>query len=249
VVVHRYVAAEHHRPHVDRSARISFPLRGQYREDLASTLTTVRPGDVTFKSRQAVHEDWFDAGGSTVASIELCGDADAEAALVQLAGPAWMIRCDGAALRLALGVLDAAVAGDRTAVETTATDLLVAGAGAPPRRSPPPRWLAQLKDELELAGLAATHVAARARAAGVHPVHASRLFRSCFGVSITAHAQAHAVRRALMRMPDQTLPLSRVAAEAGFYDQSHMNRVFRAVIGRSPGAVRHACAAALARVG
>ena len=250
VMVHRYAVAEHHRPHTDRFARISFPLRGRYREQVAAGATTVGPGDVTFKSRAVVHEDWFGDEGSTVASVELCDDGDeTEDALVRLAGRMWMIRRDRAALRLVLDLLDAAVAGDLAGVDTTATDLLSAGSPAPQRRSAPPPWLVHLKEELELEGLAATHVGARARAAGVHPVHASRLFRSCFGVTITAHALEHGVRRALVGMNDGRVPLSRVAADAGFYDQSHMNRVFRAVLGRSPGRVRRACAVALARVG
>lgn len=247
-MVHRYAAGEHQRPHTDRHARISFPLRGRYSEQTAAGIAQVGPGDVTFKSREVVHEDWFGGVGATIASIELCGATDdIEPAVVPLAGHLWMIRHDGAVLRLMMGVIDAAVMGDRTGVETIATDLLSAAAGAPAQRSAPP-WLQRLKEELELAGLAATPVAARARQAGVHPVHASRLFRSCFGVTITAHAQLHGVRRALVLMAARGMPLSQVAATAGFYDQSHMNRVFRTVLGRSPGTVRRACAAALACV-
>jgi AraC-like DNA-binding protein len=40
-------------------------------------------------------------------------------------------------------------------------------------------------------------------------------------------------------------PLSDVALAAGFYDQSHMTRVFRRMTGRTPGAHRAMFAAAL----
>jgi AraC-like DNA-binding protein len=249
VVIHHYGAAEHHRPHTDHYTRISFPLRGEYREDAAASVTTFGPGDLVFKSRTVVHEDWFGERGVTIASVELCGGSrDDEDTLARLSGPLWRVRRDGATLRAMVGLLDAAAGDDGVGVETIVGDLLASGAPATARRSAPPLWLRRIKDELEAFGLGATPVAARARQAGVHPVHASRLFRSCFGVTMTAHAQVHGVRRALAAMNDTGEPLSRVAATAGFYDQSHMNRVFRGVLGRPPGAVRRACAEALARI-
>src|SRR5262245_13150885 len=247
-MVHHYGAAEHHRPHTDRCTRISFPLRGQYREAAAAGVTTHGPGDLVFKSRSLVHEDWFGERGTTIASVELDdASGDDEPALAQLSGPLWVLRRDGAALHLMLSLLDAAGGGDRTGIETIVGDLLAAGAAPPARRSAAPPWLRRLRDELEAGRLGVT-VAARAREAGVHPVHASRLFRSCFGVTMTAHAQVHSVRRALAAMNESAEPLSLVAAAAGFYDQSHMNRVFRWVLGRAPGSVRRACAIALARI-
>jgi AraC family transcriptional regulator len=251
VMVHQYRPREHQRPHVDRCARISFPLRGCYRETAALGPMLLAPGDIVFKSRAAVHEDWFDPAGTTIASIELRGDAgthDTEDALVRLAGPIWLVRRDAGALRLMLALLDAATAGVTAAVDAIATDLVAAGTGLPARRTAPPRWLQRLRAELETAGLAGTPVAARAREAGVHPVHASRLFRSCFGVTMTAHAQLHAVRRALALLPGARRALAQVAAAAGFCDQSHMNRVFHTVVGRPPGSIRDACAAALAAI-
>jgi AraC family transcriptional regulator len=251
VVVHSYAPGEHHRPHTDRCARISFPLRGTYREDAPAGVTTLGPGDLVFKSRKLVHEDWFGEHGTTIASVELCdASSDDQDAIAQLSGQMWIVRRDSAALRLVLDMLDAAAASDLVGVETIVGDLFAAGASAsaPARRRAAPPWLRRLKEELEVGGLAATPVATRARQAGVHPVHASRLFRSCFGVTMTAHAQLHGVRRALVLMNDAGAPLSQVAAAAGFYDQSHMNRVFRWVLGRAPGSVRRACALALARV-
>jgi AraC family transcriptional regulator len=46
------------------------------------------------------------------------------------------------------------------------------------------------------------------------------------------------VRRAFAQLCQIDRPLSEVALGAGFYDQSHMTRVFRRVTGRTPGACR-----------
>ncbi|MEM9234393.1 MAG: helix-turn-helix domain-containing protein, partial [Pseudomonadota bacterium] len=86
--------------------------------------------------------------------------------------------------------------------------------------------------------------AAAARAAGVHPVHASRLFARHYGQSVTSFAQHQAVRRAMNLLTDRARSLSMVAMETGFYDQSHMSRVFRRVLGRTPLAVRRCLPAA-----
>jgi AraC family transcriptional regulator len=108
----------------------------------------------------------------------------------------------------------------------------------------PPPWLDQLRCELEQTALASVDVGARARAAGAHISHASRLFRRCYGASITQHAQAQSVRRALARLAAPEQSLSEIALAAGFYDQSHMNRVFRRITGRTPAACRALMAAA-----
>jgi transcriptional regulator GlxA family with amidase domain len=81
------------------------------------------------------------------------------------------------------------------------------------------------------------------------PAHASRLFRTCFGASLTDFAQAHGVRRAIGLMTAPDARLSEVALAAGFYDQSHMSRVFRRVSGRAPGAHRAVVAQILAAAG
>jgi AraC family transcriptional regulator len=77
----------------------------------------------------------------------------------------------------------------------------------------------------------------------VHVSHLSRLFRRCYGASVTEYAQAHSVRRALASLAQPQLALSDVALAAGFYDQSHLNRVFRRITGRTPGACRAMLAA------
>lgn len=237
----RYRAGEGHPRHTDPHSRISLVLRGGYREDGRRGSVRMSPGDVLLKSRRAVHEDQFCAEVSVLLALEFLDEDPIEASPQP---DLWRKRSDGSALAHAASVLEAALAGDAAAAGAAGADLVSASSSADDTgvRSAPP-WLSRLRDELEQCGLASVNVAQRAREAGAHPAHASRLFRQCFGASITDHAQLHCVRRAFAPLADARAPLKEVALAAGFYDQSHMNRVFKRVTGRTPGAHRALLAA------
>lgn len=231
----RFAAGERQPRHRDPRSRITLAVHGEFHEE-AERAASIQPGDVIFKSRRATHEDRYGPGGARLVSIVFHDDSfDAPGA------PSWRVRRDGVAFRLALSAWEAALARDDAGVTAASFDLL-ARREEPEPRATPPRWLNRLKQALESESLARVNVAREARAAGVHPAHASRLFRRCFGASITEHAQAHCVRRALGFLSGAA-PLSHVAIAAGFYDQSHMNRIFRRVAGRTPGACRALMAA------
>lgn len=236
-----YAPGERHHPHTDHHSRISFLLQGGYREEGRAGALTLTPGQVLLKSRRARHEDQFGEAGAAIASIEFTRDDPFDTAFEP---DLWRRRDDGFALRHSASFLEAAFAGDAQGVRAAGVDFLGAGDAERAKRDAP-AWLVRLKHELETHPLAQVDVAARARAAGVHPAHASRLFRRCFALSITEHAQAQSVRRAVSALA-RGEALSATALGAGFYDQSHMSRVFKSVTGRTPRAFRDLFAAAAA---
>jgi len=69
---------------------------------------------------------------------------------------------------------------------------------------------------------------------GVHPAHLVRTFSREFGISPHQYMTGRRVDLARRLLLDG-LPPSLVAAEAGFYDQPHLSRHFRRVLGTSPG--------------
>ena len=79
-----------------------------------------------------------------------------------------------------------------------------------------------------------------ARLAGLSPYHLNRVFAAELGLPPHAfQAQQRVVRaRVLLR---QGRPLAEVAAETGFADQSHLTRIFKRVVGITPGAYQRAC--------
>jgi AraC family transcriptional regulator len=222
----RYRPGEWQARHRDGHSRISLTLRGSFAEESGAQSVAIAPGDVLYKSREALHSNCYGPEGATVVSLTLHSDAPLS--------HHWQVRRDARTLRHALTLLYAARAKDAAGVNAAAADLLADTEEA--TRASPPRWLASLKDEME--SETAIDVSAWSRKAGVHPAHLSRLFRRCYGSTLTEHAQAASVRRALGFLAQAEARLCEIALAAGFYDQSHMCRVFRRVTGRSPAALR-----------
>lgn len=231
VRVCRYAPGERHQLHTDPFSRISYLVQGAFTEDGRSGTALMAPGEVLLKSKTAKHENQFGPRGAVLVALEFLDEdpmGDCDAGL-------WRKRMDASAMRLATAFFEAGIAGDGSSAEVAGADLVAANDDNTERDAP--RWLRHLSDELADAGMAEINVAERARQAGVHPAHASRLFRRCYGVSITEYAQAHSVRRAVAHLLREAT-LSEIALDAGFYDQAHMNRVFRRVLGRTPAAQR-----------
>jgi len=231
VRVCRYAAGERHGRHTDPFSRISYLVQGAFTEDVRSGTALMSPGEVLLKSSAAKHENQFGPRGAVLVALEFLEDdpiADCDADF-------WRKRVDAGAMRLATAFVEAGIAGDGSSAEIAGTDLVAANDDSTERNAPV--WLRHLSNDLADAGMAEINVAERAREAGVHPAHASRLFRRCYGASITEYAQAHSVRRAVAELLGEAT-LSEIALDAGFYDQAHMNRVFRRVLGRTPASQR-----------
>ena len=77
----------------------------------------------------------------------------------------------------------------------------------------------------------------------VSPHHLSRVFREVTGHTVSRHRMRLRARAALERMAGGDGDLARIAAELGFADQSHLNRVLRSETGSVPSALRRALAA------
>jgi AraC-like DNA-binding protein len=75
---------------------------------------------------------------------------------------------------------------------------------------------------------------AMARYAGLSPFHLCRVFRDTVGMTPHAYQTQVRVRRAksLLRAG---VPIPLAAAEAGFYDQAHLTRQFKRIVGLTPG--------------
>ena len=81
-----------------------------------------------------------------------------------------------------------------------------------------------------------------ARSLAVSPHHLSRVFRSATGHTIARHRMRLRAAAALERLTGGERNLSRLAAELGFADQSHLSRVLRGTTGATPAALRAALA-------
>lgn len=77
-----------------------------------------------------------------------------------------------------------------------------------------------------------------AREVGRHPSWLGTVYERATGESLPQTAARFRVERAARLLRETDQPCACIAVEAGFCDQSHMNRSFRRMLGRSPSAVR-----------
>ncbi len=103
-----------------------------------------------------------------------------------------------------------------------------------------PIWLRRALEEIEVMPSAGHTMSSLAEGAGVHPVHFARTFRRYQRCNVGTHIRRLRVQAACIELTSGSMPLSVIAQLAGFADQSHFSRVFRSVIGTSPGAYRRA---------
>ena len=97
-----------------------------------------------------------------------------------------------------------------------------------------PRWLLQTRDFLHENFAGSFVIEDVARAAGVHPVHLSRVFRQKFGCTVGEYVRRLRVEFANRQIRTTDAPLSEIALAAGFADQSHLNKTFKSFFGLTP---------------
>jgi AraC family transcriptional regulator len=98
-----------------------------------------------------------------------------------------------------------------------------------------PRWLKVIEDAVEASIAAPPSVTELAALAGVHASHVLRTFRQYHGCTVAAYVRRQRLERARAEIATTTLPLSMIALQVGFADQSHLTRVFRQAFGETPG--------------
>jgi len=81
-------------------------------------------------------------------------------------------------------------------------------------------------------------IADLAREVSRHPSWVGAAYRHATGERVQETAARFRVQRATRLLRETNQAYASIAQEAGFCDQSHMNRTFRRVLARSPAAVR-----------
>jgi AraC family transcriptional regulator len=83
--------------------------------------------------------------------------------------------------------------------------------------------------------LTLAHVAAQV---GVHPVHLATTFRRKYGVTVGEFVRRLRIEHACAELLKKDLPLTAIALQAGFADQSHFSKVFKSYVGTTPAKYR-----------
>ncbi|MBZ0267811.1 AraC family transcriptional regulator, partial [bacterium] len=98
-------------------------------------------------------------------------------------------------------------------------------------------WVGRVLERLHATEEGTSSLSRLAADAGIHPTYLARAFRRRFGVTVGDYSRNIKVARAASAMAGG-MPLADVAQAAGFADQSHLTRIFKARTGMSPGAFR-----------
>ncbi len=98
----------------------------------------------------------------------------------------------------------------------------------------PPGWLELAREILRESVSAPPSLEALAGTVGVHPVYLARQFRKRYNCTIGEYLRQLRIEAACREMSDPDVPLSLVAANAGFYDQSHFANTFKRHTGMTP---------------
>ncbi len=193
------------------------------------------PPDVVHRDRFAGDGGWFMALSFEAAAwrdLTLRPSIDA----IRLARP----RAVGAALRLTQTV----VARDACPLhlESLALELAAEAERRCVDARHAPDWLRRADDLIADRRAEALTVADVAKGAGVHPVYLARAFRRWLSCSPGDRLRQRRLERAASLIARGGSDLAEIAALSGFCDQGHLNRVFRAAWGVTPGDYRRLAA-------
>jgi len=218
-------------------------LRGFYGECYGHQRKQFSPMSIMFRPAGVPHQDEIGPGGLRFFHIEL--------------RPAWSERLAACSGNLERGCEDsrggplfwlgmnlfretfAAERPDSLCVESILAELIGLAARLPgEERRNPPAWLARVVDRIRAEHSSRLSLDNLSAAAGVHPVHLSRVFRRFQREGIGEYARRFRIRESCRYLLNRDLPLAEISLRLGFADQSHFTRDFRRVTGLTPHAFR-----------
>jgi len=224
--------------HAHENSYFCFGLQGTYTERYGKREVLCRPAALTFRSSAQTHE-------------ALVHNADTRVFVLEIS-PQWMERLRADSLRLesafefyggALTRLCARLnrefhktdSAAKLAIEGLALELLAEAARQPLHAiGTAPPWLRQAREmviERFSETLKLTQIAGEV---GVHPVYLAAAFRRKFGMTVGEFVRRLRIEHACTELKKEDLPLSTIALQAGFADQSHFSKVFRSYVGMTP---------------
>ncbi len=101
-----------------------------------------------------------------------------------------------------------------------------------------PRWMSELRELLAARFREPLGLEEVARTLGVHPSHVAKTMQAKFGCTLGDYQRKERVRYVAKQLRETDTRLAVLAGNAGFADQSHMTRSFRALRGVTPAVYR-----------
>jgi AraC family transcriptional regulator len=224
--------------HAHDEAYFCFVLKGGYTENYGRRSRSCTPSTLIFHPSDEIHSDQFYAAARCF-NIQMNALWQERARQYSLSLNHSVDFRGGLLLQLAMrlyGEFHSDDACSPLVVEGLALEMMgeacrpVAGKSV----SLPPRWLLAARDLLHEKFTESLSLPEMADSVGVHPVHLAREFRRFYRCTIGEYARQLRIDFACRKITASDMPLSEIALAAGFFDQSHFTRTFKACTGRTP---------------
>lgn len=228
--------------HSHESAFFSLLLDGSYLERFADRTFDYKPFTVMFHRPDFSHRDEIGTGGGHFFMVEvppiLLGRLKECSVVPDVAVGSRGSEISFLATRL-YHEYDAAGVASELTVEGLIMEMLgqIAREDSAADKQPPD-WLDRAVEMLHAEFDRNLTVARIAGEVGVHPFHMSRVFRRFYRQSISEYTNRLRVEFACRELSKPAAHLADIAFRAGFADQSHFCRIFKQVMGVTPGAFR-----------
>ena len=243
-VVKRYRPRLRLPPHSHDYAVLVLVLSGSFTEACADNVQMRLPGALRILGPGEVHSNDYGPNGaealllelpSTTLSVLTQGPVTV-AGTLHFAPETWEARL---ACRiweeLRTGGTDAVVAIDALVLELLVRCARRSSQGDSERL---PHWLTQVRELMREQFTRRLTIVDLAAAVAVHPVTLRRSFQRTFGQSPRAYLETLRLDHARWAIINTDHDIAAVAAASGFYDQAHLTRTFRRVLGVTPGHFR-----------
>lgn len=236
--VRSYVPNFEQDEHAHDEAQLTMLLAGSVEEWSAGQCFASGPLDVIVKPAQVSHANRF--GPSETLTLQVSLGSGANSALQACGVP--LSRVTWRSSELATRYFLQALAGNANSGAAGPTCGQTLEISALRLDSPQdqfaenfaPSWLAEVWQQLSMRFSSPVTVRSLAKEAGVHPVHLARTARQHYGVSITGRLRQLRAAATAGLLCQSDLPLSAIATDCGFADQSHMCRVFKSYTSLTP---------------
>ncbi len=220
----------------------SLLLRGDYKEWYGRQTVTHQPLTLMWHPAELEHQDAVGRRGCHFFNVEVpvVWLERLREYIALVANPFVLSRAEASWLMLRLyREFTEAEPGSELAMEGLLLELLALLARSQPElEQQKPIWLRRVETRLhdEFTGkLTMTELAAEA---GVHPAHLASVFRRFHHATVGEFVQQLRIEAASEMLRQPETPLSELALQLGFADQSHFSRIFRRWTGMTPKAWR-----------
>jgi AraC-like DNA-binding protein/quercetin dioxygenase-like cupin family protein len=230
-------------PHCHPAPTLFLIVRGQFVERADGRSAAYPAGTFSYQPAGAVHGGRFAGGAGRGFHIELTHEVEAARGmgLGQRRLGAHAVAVVAALLRQLCAELRRPDDARRLALEGLVLQLLAALVRGSASEAPATREARAVRRAQELlaeTGGRAPDWAALAAASGVPEDTLARAFRRTLGCTPAEYLRRVREESAARALAEGDAPLGRVALDAGYYDQAHFSRAFKARFGVTPSAYR-----------